>query len=65
MKDSSKTEDIELQSASIQTKFDVYEGTFFGARTKFPIQNVNDNEIFKKDFDGSSTDIVNLTNNHY
>ena len=45
-------EDIELQSASIQTKFDVYEGTFFGAKTKFPILNEN-NEIFKKDFDGS------------
>ena len=32
VEDSSKTEDIELQSASIQSKFDVYEGTFFGAR---------------------------------
>ena len=47
----------------IQTKFDVYEGTFFGARTKFPILDVNDNEIFKVNFDGSDSDIVDLTNN--
>ena len=53
---------IELQSGSIQTKFDVYEGTFFGSRTNFPILNET-NQVFKKDFDGSSTDIVNLTNN--
>ena len=60
--DNSKTADIELQSASIQTKFDVYEGTFFGSKTGFPILNET-NQIFKKDFDGSSTDIVNITNN--
>jgi len=56
------TNKIELQSGSIQTKFDVYEGTFFGSKTSFPILNET-NQVFKKDFDGSSTDIVNLTNN--
>ena len=55
-------DEIELQSGSIQTKFDVYEGTFFGSKTKFPILNET-NQIFKKDFDGSSTDIINTTNN--
>ena len=58
----SNTPQIQLNSASIQSKFDVYEGTFFGARTGFPIQN-NGNEIFKQNFDGSSTEIVDLTNN--
>ena len=57
-------QDIELQSASIQTKFDVYEGTFFGARTKFPILDETIMKYSKKltlmDLD---TDIVNLTNN--
>ena len=56
------TNKIELQSGSIQTKFDVYEGTFFGSKTGFPILNET-NQVFKKDFDGSSTDIVDLTNN--
>ena len=55
--------DIELTSASIQTKFDIYEGTFFGARTSFPILDVDSNEIFKQNFDASDTDIVDLTNN--
>ena len=54
--------EIELQSGSIQTKFDVYEGTFFGSKTSFPILNET-NQIFKKDFDGSSTDIISTTNN--
>ena len=60
---SSAPTSVELNAASIQSKFDVYEGTFFGARTKFPILDVNDNEIFKVNFDGSDTDIVDLTNN--
>ena len=55
--------DIELTSASIQTKFDIYEGTFFGARTGFPILDVDSNEIFKQNFDASDTNIVDLTNN--
>ena len=62
VEDSSKTADIELQSASIQSKFDIYEGTFFGARTGFPILN-NGNEIFKSNFNAADTDIVDLTNN--
>ena len=57
----SEPADIELTSASIQTKFDIYEGTFFGARTKFDILDVDDNEIFKQNFDASNTDIVDLT----
>jgi len=52
---------IELQSASIQSKFDIYEGTFFGSKTGFPIEN-GGNEIFKKSFDGSSASVVNLSN---
>ena len=60
---SSAPTSVDLNAATIQTKFDVYEGTFFGARTKFPILDVNDNEIFKVNFDGSDSDIVDLTNN--
>jgi len=62
VEDSAKSTDIELQSASIQSKFDIYEGTFFGARTGFPIKN-DGNEIFKVNFDGSDSDIVSLANN--
>ncbi len=58
----SSTAKIELNSASIQSKFDIYEGTFFGARTGFAIKNEG-NEIFKQNFDGSSSSIVDVTNN--
>ena len=56
-----KPELIELNSGSIRSSFDVYEGTFYGARTEFDMLH-NGNEIFRKNFDGASTDVVNLTN---
>ena len=59
---SAKPELIELNSGSIRSSFDVYEGTFYGARTEFECLH-NGNEIFRKNFDASSTDVVNLTNN--
>ena len=59
---SAKPELIELNSGSIRSSFDVYEGTFYGARTEFDMLH-NGNEIFRKNFDGASTDVVNLTNN--
>ena len=62
IEDGSKPRDIELNSGSIKSRFDVYEGTFYAEKTEFPLKN-DDNEIFKKNFDGASSTIVDLTNN--
>ena len=53
---------IELNSGSVRSTWDVYGGTFYDKKTEFEIAH-SGNPIFKKDFDGTSTTIVDLTNN--
>ena len=53
---------IELNSGSVRSTWDVYGGTFYDKRTEFDIAHDN-NPIFRKNFDGTSTSVVDLTNN--
>ena len=59
---SADTNKIELNSGSIQSSWDVYGGTFYDKKTEFGILH-SGNQVFEKNFDGSDTDIVDLTNN--
>ena len=52
----------DLQNASLESGFAIYEGTQTSIKRQFALEN-NGNPIFKKPFDGSSTDVVDLTNN--
>ena len=59
---SSDPDEIELNSGSVRSTWDVYGGTFYDKKTEFDV-NHNGNPIFRKNFDGTSTTIVDLTNN--
>ena len=52
----------DLQNASLESGFAIYEGTEVSIKRKFALEN-DGNPIFKKPYDGSSTEIVDLTNN--
>ena len=52
----------DLQNASLESGFAIYEGTEVSIKKKFALEN-NGNPIFKKPYDGSSSEIVDLTNN--
>jgi len=52
----------DLQNASLESGFAIYEGTQTSIKRQFALEN-NGNPIFKKPYDGSSTDVVDLTNN--
>ena len=60
--DTLQPNEIELNSGSVRSTWDVYGGTFYDKKTEFDIEH-NGNPVFRKNFDGSSTDIINLTNN--
>ena len=53
---------VELQSGSIRSGFDIYDGTFYSKKTEFDIL-YGGNQIFERSFNGTDTDIVNLTAN--
>ena len=52
----------DLQNASLESGFAIYEGTEVSIKRKFALEN-DGNPIFKKPYDGSSSEIVDLTNN--
>jgi len=52
----------DLQNASLESGFAIYEGTDIAIKRQFALEN-NGNPIFKKPYDGSSSQIVDLTNN--
>ena len=52
----------DLQNGSLESGFAIYEGTEVSIKRQFALEN-DGNPIFKKPYDGSSTEIVDLTNN--
>ena len=60
--DRTKSNTIDLNGASIRSSWDVYGGTFYDQRTEFDLLH-GGNQVFERNFDGSDTDVVNLTNN--
>ena len=52
----------DLTNASLESGFAIYEGTEVSIKRQFALEN-DGNPIFKKPYDGSSTEIVDLTNN--
>ena len=52
----------DLSNASLESGFAIYEGTEVSIKRQFALEN-DGNPIFKKPYDGSSSDIVDLTNN--
>ena len=45
-----------------RSSWDVYGGTFYDQRTEFDLLH-GGNQVFERNFDGSDTDVVSLTNN--
>ena len=62
VQESSKPDLIELNTGSVRSTWDVYGGTFYDKKTEFDVLH-NGNPIFRKNFDGTSSTIVDLTNN--
>ena len=52
----------DLTNASLESGFAIYEGTEVSIKRQFALEN-DGNPIFKKPYDGSSSEIVDLTNN--
>jgi len=52
----------DLQNASIESSFANYEGTQSAIKTKFALEH-NGDPIFKKPYDGSTSEVVNVTAN--
>ena len=52
----------DLQNASIESAFANYEGTESSIKTKFGLEH-NGDPIFKKPYDGSTSEVVNVTAN--
>ena len=52
----------DLQNASIESGFAQYEGTESAIKTKFALEH-NGDPIFKKPYDGSTSTVVDITNN--
>jgi len=53
---------VELQSGSIRSGFDIYDGTFYSKKTEFDILH-GGNEVFRRNFNAVDTEIISLTNN--
>ena len=45
---------VELQSGSIRSGFDIYDGTFYSKKTEFDIL-YGGNQIFERNFNGTDT----------
>ena len=52
----------DLQNASLESGFAIYEGTQVSIKRQFALES-DGNPIFKKPYDGSSSEVVDLTNN--
>ena len=52
----------DLQNASLESAFANYEGTQSSIKTKFALEH-NGDPIFKKPYDGSTSEVVNVTAN--
>ena len=52
----------DLQNASMESGFANYEGTESAIKTKFALEH-NEDPIFKKPYDGSESEVVNITAN--
>ena len=52
----------DLNNASLESAFANYEGTESAIKTKFALEH-NGDPIFKKPYDGSTSEVVNVTAN--
>ena len=52
----------DLTNASLESGFAIYEGTEVSIKRQFALES-DGNPIFKKPYDGSSTNVIDLTNN--
>jgi len=61
-KDNTENTEIDLNNASITAGYGFYEGTLIDVKRAFELTH-NELPIFQRNFDGSNTDIVDITNN--